>query len=113
LGLDARQPTALYAPTWSPASSLNVAGDAIIATLAAEGCNVIVKLHPCSLDPAVPKYSGGIDWRARMQALVRPGRIVHVEDPDASPLLAASDLMVTDHSTIGYEFCLLDRPLIV
>src|SRR5439155_20376337 len=53
------------------------------------------------------------DWRARVQALARPGRVVHVEDPDASPLLAASDLMVTDHSTIGFEFCLLDRPLIV
>ena len=38
---------------------------------------------------------------------------MHVEDADASPLLAASDLMVTDHSTIGFEFCLLDRPLIV
>jgi CDP-glycerol glycerophosphotransferase (TagB/SpsB family) len=28
-------------------------------------------------------------------------------------LLAASDLMVTDHSSIGFEFCLLDRPLVV
>jgi hypothetical protein len=25
----------------------------------------------------------------------------------------ASDLMVTDHSSIGFEFCALDRPLIV
>jgi len=113
LGLEPRRPTALYAPTWSPASSLNVAGEAIIAALAADGCNVIVKLHPLSLDREVPKYGGGIDWRSRMQALARSGRVVHVEDPDASPLLAASDLMVTDHSTIGFEFCLLDRSLIV
>jgi CDP-Glycerol:Poly(glycerophosphate) glycerophosphotransferase len=113
LGLDARRPTALYAPTWSPASSLNVAGEAIVAALAGEGCNVIVKLHPVSLERDVPRFSGGIDWRARMAALARPGRIVHVEDPDPSALLAASDLMVTDHSTIGFEFCLLDRPLIV
>jgi len=113
LGLEPGRPTALYAPTWSPASSLHVAGEAIIAALADEGWNVIVKLHPVSLDRDVVKYSGGIDWRARMAAIERPGHIVHVEDPDASPLLAASDLMVTDHSTIGYEFCLLDRPLIV
>ena len=113
LGLDARRPTVLYAPTWSPASSLNAAGEAIVSALAGEGCNVVVKLHPLSLDREVPKYSGGIDWRARMQAIARPGRIVHVEDPDPSALLAASDLMVTDHSTIGFEFCLLDRPLIV
>ena len=113
LRLDARRPTALYAPTWSPASSLHVAGDAIISTLADEGWNVIVKLHPLSLDRDTVRFSGGVDWRARLAALERPGQIVHVDAPDASPLLAASDLMVTDHSTIGYEFCLLDRPLIV
>ena len=113
LGLDAGRPTALFAPTWSPASALNVAGEAIITTLADAGWNVIVKLHALSLDAATPKFSGGVDWRRRMAAIERPGHIVHVEHPDASPLLAASDLMVTDHSTIGFEFCLLDRPLIV
>lgn len=113
LGLEGGRPTALYAPTWSVASSLHIAGEGIVRGLAAEGLNVIVKLHPLSLDAAVPKYSGGIDWRARIGALVQPGRIVHVEDPDASPLLAASDVLVTDHSTIGFEFCLLDRPVIV
>jgi GT2 family glycosyltransferase len=113
LGLDTARPTALYAPTWSPASSLNLAGEAIITALADAGWNVIVKLHSLSLDARTTKFSGGIDWRARLAAIERPGWIVHVEDADASPLLAASDLMVTDHSTIGFEFCLLDRPLIV
>jgi CDP-glycerol glycerophosphotransferase len=113
LGLDADRPTALYAPTWSPASSLNVAGEAIILALADAGWNVVVKLHSLSLDAATYKFSGGIDWRARLSAIERPGQIVHVDSADASPLLAASDLMVTDHSTIGFEFCLLDRPLIV
>jgi hypothetical protein len=113
LGLEPGRPTALYAPTWSPASSLHIAGEAIVSALADVGWNVIVKLHPLSLDAEVPRFSGGIDWRARLSAIERPRRIVHVEDRDASPLLAASDLMVTDHSTIGFEFCLLDRPLIV
>jgi GT2 family glycosyltransferase len=113
LGLERGRPTALYAPTWSPASSLNLAGEAIITTLADAGWNVIVKLHSLSLDPNTHKFSGAIDWRTRLAAITRPGRIVHVEDADASPLLAASDLMVTDHSTIGFEFCLLDRPLVV
>jgi len=31
IGLDPARPTALYAPTWSPASSLNLAGEAIVA----------------------------------------------------------------------------------
>jgi CDP-glycerol glycerophosphotransferase len=32
---------------------------------------------------------------------------------DACPALAAADVMVTDHSSIGFEYLVLDRPLIV
>jgi hypothetical protein len=113
LQLEMHRRTAIYAPTWSPASSLHIAGEAIVDHLVASGFNVIVKLHDRSLDQTEPKYSGGIDWRARFARLHRPGRVAFVEAADASPLLAASDVMVTDHSSIGFEFCLLDRPLIV
>jgi hypothetical protein len=112
LGLDPLRPTALYAPTYSPASSLHLAADDIIGALAAAGFNVIVKLHDRSLDPD-PRYTGGIDWGRRMRALEQPGRIRYVEAPDASPYLAAADVMVTDHSSIGFEYLVLDRPLIV
>ena len=43
----------------------------------------------------------------------RPGRVRFVESPDSSPLLAAADCMVTDHSSVGFEYLVLDRPLIV
>jgi hypothetical protein len=112
LGLEVHRPTAIYAPTWSPASSLNLAGEAIVASLVGEGWNVILKPHARSLDPD-QKYSGGIDWRQRLRAIEVPGRVALCEDGDASPLLAAADLMITDHSSIGFEFCLLDRPVIV
>jgi len=112
LGLDAIRPTALYAPTYSPASSLHLAGEDIIGGLAGAGFNVIVKLHDRSLD-ADPRYTAGIDWRSRMRALERPGTIVYVEGPDASPYLAAADVMVTDHSSVGFEYLVVDRPLIV
>jgi hypothetical protein len=112
LGLAAGRRTAIYAPTWSPASSLNAAGEQIIASLARSGWNVVIKPHAWSFDPD-PKYSGGIDWRRRLRAIERAGQVVLCEDADASPLLAAADLMVTDHSSIGFEFCLLDRPVIV
>jgi hypothetical protein len=115
LGLRAGRPTALYAPTYSEASSLHLAGEAIVDALAGAGFSVIVKLHDRSLDPD-PKYTGGIDWRARFAALERagePGRIRFVETPDASPLLAAADCLVTDHSSIGFEYLVLDRPLLV
>jgi hypothetical protein len=113
LQLEMHRPTAIYAPTWSPASSLHVAGEDIVRSLVEAGFNVIVKLHDRSLDLTQEKFSGGIDWRARFAQLHQPGRIAFVEWADSSPLLAASDVMVTDHSSIGFEFCLLDRPLVI
>ncbi len=111
LGLDAARPTVLYAPTWSPASSLNAMGVALLQHLARMPVNVIVKLHDRSRDPR-PRYSGGIDWAGRLEPLVRPGRLVLAPGPDISPYLVASDVMITDHSSAGFEFLLCDRPLV-
>jgi hypothetical protein len=112
LGLEMHRLTAIYAPTWSPASSLNLAGEAIVADLVAHGWNVIIKPHDLSFDPD-PKYSGGVDWRQRLRTLESPGRVVLRDDANLSPLLAASDVLVTDHSTAAFEFFLLDRPVVV
>ncbi len=103
LGLDASRQTVIYAPTYSPASSLHSAGESIVRAAAEAGWNVIVKLHDRSLDPD-PRYSGGIDWRSRMRALEERGRICYVEDADSSPFLAAADAMITDHSSVGFEY---------
>jgi CDP-Glycerol:Poly(glycerophosphate) glycerophosphotransferase len=112
LGLDSSRMTALYAPGWSPAGSLHMAGEHIVASLRDAGFNVIVKLHAMSFHPSA-KYNGGIDWRSRMDAVQEPGRVVHAIECDSSPLLAASDVLVTDHSTVGFEYCLLDRPIVL
>jgi hypothetical protein len=112
LALDPLRPTVLYAPTYSPASSLHLAGEAIIRELAGAGFNVIVKLHDRSLD-ADSRYTAGIDWRTRMKALEQSVTVRYVEGPDASPYLAAADVMITDHSSVGFEYLVLDRPLIV
>lgn len=114
LGLDPGRPAAVYAPTYSPASSLHLAGEAIVRALVRAGFATIVKLHDRSLD-ADPRYNDGIDWRGRFTALMAetPGRVAFSEAADASPLLAAADVLVTDHSSIGFEYLLLDRPLIV
>jgi CDP-glycerol glycerophosphotransferase len=115
LGLRAGRQTAMYAPTYSEASSLHLAGEAIVTALVAADLNVIVKLHDRSLDPD-PRFTAGIDWRARFSALERShpaGRVRFVETSDASPLLAAADCLVTDHSSIGFEYLVLDRPVLV
>jgi len=114
LGLDPSLPTILYAPTWSPASSLNAMGVELVTRLmdAWSGVvNLIVKLHDRSRDLRV-RYSGGVDWIAALEPplLGRTGAIA--PGHDITPYLAATDLMVTDHSSAGFEFLLRDRPIV-
>ena len=112
LGLDPSAPTVLYAPTWSPYSSLNLAGEAIIEALARLGGNVIVKLHDRSYD-RTERASGGVDWRKRIERLCADAGVHVARGFDASPYLFAADALVTDHSSVGFEFMLLDRPIVV
>ncbi len=69
-GLDPRRPTVLYAPTWTPYSSLNAVGEDVIRGLSAAGYTVLVKPHDHSFDMAY-EYSGGIDWAARLGRLLQ------------------------------------------
>jgi CDP-glycerol:poly(glycerophosphate) glycerophosphotransferase len=112
LAFRAARPTALYAPTYSSASSLQRAGESIVMALARGGFNVIVKLHDRSFD-ADRRYNGGVDWRTRFDVISRTAPVRLMETADSSPWLAAADLMVTDHSSVGFEYLVLDRPLIV
>jgi CDP-glycerol glycerophosphotransferase (TagB/SpsB family) len=111
LGLDPAQPTVLYAPTWSPASSLNAMGLELVNGLRRMPINLIVKLHDRSRDMRT-RYSGGVDWVARLDPLMVPGRSVIAPGHDISPYLVAADLMITDHSSAGFEFLLRDRPIV-
>jgi hypothetical protein len=110
LRLDPARPTVIYAPTWSEHSSLHSVGDSVIQLLAEAGLNVIVKLHACSYSV---RGAAGVDWRARLRPFRSRPTVAVVEDPDASPYMAAADLLVTDHSTVGFEFMVLDRPVVV
>jgi hypothetical protein len=111
LGLDPARPTVLYAPTWSPASSLNHMGEALVARLLQLPINVIVKLHDRSRDLR-EQYSGGVDWSARLAPLLSAANGHLASSADVCPYLAAADLLVTDHSSCGFEYLLLDRPVV-
>ena len=111
LGLDPSLPTILYAPTSSPASSLNGMGEEIVRGLVALGTNLIVKLHDRSRDLR-DRYSGGVDWVARLSPLLPKGRALIASGHDVSPYLVAADVMVTDHSSAGFEYLLRDRPIV-
>lgn len=111
LGLNPSLPTVLYSPTWSPASSLNALGVELVEAFGRMPINVILKLHDRSRDLR-PQYSGGVDWVARLAPLLAPGRGVVAPGHDISPYLVAADLMITDHSSAGFEYLLRDRPIV-
>jgi CDP-glycerol glycerophosphotransferase (TagB/SpsB family) len=104
--------TVVYAPTFSTASSLHLAGEAIVAALLETGRNVIVKLHDRSMVPHY-RHTAGVDWPARLRRFEGHPRYALAREADAGRCLAAADLLVTDHSTVGFEFALLDRPIVV
>lgn len=112
LGLDAARPTALFAPTFSVAGALHAAGLEIARTVLDSGRNLIVKLHDRSMTPD-PHHTGNIDWPAQFAIFAGHPQFALSRGADVAPLLTAADVLITDHSTVGFEFALLDRPIVV
>ena len=112
LGLDPSLPTVLFAPTFSVAGALHVAGLNIIRTALERDVNVVVKLHDRSMTPDA-HHTAGIDWPAAFAVFASHPRFALARGADIAPLLAAADVLITDHSTVGFEFALLDRPIVV
>jgi len=111
LGLDPSRRTVLYAPTWSPYSSLNQMGEELVSQLGRAGYSVLVKLHDNSRDPD-PRNSGGTNWVHRLMPILRTSGGHLAELGTIAPYMVAADVMISDHSSAGFEYLLLDRPLI-
>ena len=109
--LDPGKFAVLYAPTWSPYSSLNAMGEELVTMLGKLGCSVIVKLHDRSRYPE-QCHSGGVDWPKRLAPILDRIGGVLADGSNVCPYLAAADLLITDHSSVGFEYLLLDRPVI-
>ncbi len=107
-GLDPGRPTILWCPTGARHNSFELLGLAGVRALEATGFNLILKLHD---HPHLPR---GITlealWTEIGPALGARSRLA--TRSDVTPLLAAADLLVTDASSVAYEYCLLDRPII-
>jgi hypothetical protein len=111
LGVDPSRRTVLYAPTWSRYSSVATMGEEIVKRLGAAGYAVIVKLHDRSRQ-ADDYHSGGVDWGERLEPLLKANGGVLATGSNSSSYLMAGDVLITDHSSVGFEYLLLDRPLI-
>lgn len=111
IGIDPSRKTVLYAPTWSRYSSVRTMGEEIVKRLGEAGYTVIVKLHDRSRQ-ADDYHSGGVDWGARLEPLLLAHDGVLATGSNSSSYLMAADVLITDHSSVGFEYLLLDRPLI-
>jgi len=111
MGIDSGRKTILYAPTWSPHSSVVSMGEELVKSLGERGYAVIVKLHDRSRDLSYVN-SGGVDWGMRLEPILQKFGGVLATGTNSSPYLSAADIMITDHSSVGFEYLLLDRPLI-
>lgn len=105
-GLDPSRPTILYAPTWRPESSLYSVGEELMRSMRGGGYNFLVKLHDIALQDKKP-----VDWNEKMTAIEGEG-VVMIRDFDATPALHASDLLISDASSVANEYTLLDRPIV-
>jgi CDP-glycerol glycerophosphotransferase (TagB/SpsB family) len=108
-GLDAQEPTVLYAPTWSGLSSFNRHGLEIVNAVPREW-NLIMKLHPWTLRRReAPQMVRAV----RRAVKARPRAVFLSHDEDIYPAMGAADLLVGDRSSICEEWLLLDRPLVL
>lgn len=105
-GLDPARPTLLYAPTHSPSSFGRMADD---WPAEFRDYNLLVKPHFLSY-----VSSQHADHRRKMERWKRAPN-VYVATPDEFdplPLMAVSDLLISDASSVLFEFAATDRPVV-
>jgi hypothetical protein len=104
-GFDGSRPVLLFAPTGEADNALETMGEELVRRLAAAGrYDLIVKPHDH------PKRKD-VDWRAALGRL-EDAHTRLARGDDVVPLLRASDLLITDASSVANEFALLDRPIV-
>jgi len=105
LGFSGRRPVVLYAPTGQKDNSLEHQGEAVLERLyATNKYDVLIKLHDHPRDQSV-------DWPKRLKPMLGKNMKL-AKGFDIVPYLAASDLLITDASSVSNEFSLLDRPMV-
>ncbi len=103
LGIDASEFTVLYAPTWGAASSLDLYGDLVVDVVTGMGAKLMVKLHDHSLKEE--------RWIRKCREWMRKGAYIFWKS-DIVPAMAASDILISDFSSVANEYLILNRPLI-
>lgn len=111
LGLDPSKRTVIYAPAFNDGASMQEMGPEIVAVLSKlNEYNILAKL---AIDCLTPELVGGVDWYriiGDLEAAHPNFRLVR--DLEIDRALAASDVLITCVSSVGYEFLALGRPVV-
>lgn len=105
------KPTILYAPTHGALSSFFSWGVEICRAVP-EDWNLIVKPHPVLATTTAAEGAGGEVILQVKEYLEKRGALWLPLEPDVVPLMAASDALITDYSSVAEEYLVFDRPLI-
>lgn len=99
--------TVLVAPTWGSNSLFNQLGDELIDRLIETGYNIILRPHPQS-------YTAETDLIDRLKKKYPESEHLHWNaDNDNLNVLGASDIMISDHSAVVYDYAIIfDKPVI-
>lgn len=94
----------LYAPTFSPSlTSLPYIKDDLKRLAAEKDVLILFKFHPLTKAEWVEEYK---------QLASEVDNILWIDDQNVTKYILLSDLMISDTSSVVYEFLLLDKPVI-
>lgn len=92
----------LYAPTFSPSlTSANLLFEDILKLTQNEDILILIKFHDKMDKKIVNRYSK-----------IKSKRLIIVNEDDITPNLQIADIMISDTSSVVYEFLLLNKPVI-
>ena len=101
IGLDPAKHIVLYAPTFSPKHNSAPHLFKAINDLMSQDWQWIIKFHDLEKQETIQQYEQ-----------LQTENFIVVKGPNIVPFMKAADVLLTDTSSVAYEFLLLDRPIV-
>lgn len=114
IGLDPERKTLIYAPAFNEGASLREFGPQLVGILSSmESCNVIIKLSVDNFSAASNEYAnGGVNWFEALASFEALPNVYLSRERLVDPYLAAADVLITDVSSVSFEFMVLGKPVV-